>query len=82
VREFSAKSFWAKMSLIVVGVVTVVSFRGALGASRESGEFSTLPRGAAVATVVIWTLIIFFGRAIAYDAEIWSPAATASAAQE
>jgi uncharacterized membrane protein len=82
VREFSAKSFWIKMALIVIGILGVVSFRGAFGASRQTGEFSTTARAAAVATIVIWTLVIFFGRAIAYDAEVWSPAATASAGQE
>jgi uncharacterized membrane protein SirB2 len=79
VREFSATSFWTKLALIVVGIVTLLSFRGVLAASRQTGEFSTTARAAAVATVVIWTFIIFLGRAIAYDTEVWSPAATVSA---
>jgi hypothetical protein len=78
VRQFSAVSFWMKMSLIVVGCLAVVSFRGVLAASRRTGEFSTAARAAAVTTIVIWTFIIFLGRAIAYDAEVWPIAASAN----
>jgi hypothetical protein len=84
VREFSATSFWMKMALIVVGIVIVVSFRGALASGVRTGEFAAGARISAVVTIVLWTFIIFLGRAIAYDTEVWSSAApvSASAAQE
>jgi uncharacterized membrane protein SirB2 len=76
VREFAAKSFWTKMALIGLGIASVLSFRGALGsavsADGKGVVFGSRPRAVAVATLLIWALIIFFGRAIAYDAEIWA----------
>jgi uncharacterized membrane protein len=65
-REFTAISFWVKMTLIVVGVTGTAL----LGRSR-SGEFSGGARAGAAGLVVLWLAIIFFGRAIAYDVEVW-----------
>lgn len=78
-REFGALSFWLKMSLIVIGVVTTAVFgrtlRGATAVSGStavgSSEFSAASKAVAVATIVVWIAIIFLGRAIAYDVEIW-----------
>jgi hypothetical protein len=66
VREFTAVSFWVKMALIVIGVTGTAL----LGRSR-SGEFSGGARAGAAVLVVLWLAIIFFGRAIAYDVEVW-----------
>ena len=79
VREFSALSFWLKMALIVIGIVTTVVFGRTLGAgipaapgaSAPAAEFSMASKAVAVATIVVWLAIIFLGRAIAYDVEIW-----------
>lgn len=105
VREFTALSFWLKMTLIAIGVVTSALFgralgrqaaataarsargRGSLdgapgapgtpgapgaGAGAEAGaEFSAASKAVAIATVAIWLAIIFLGRAIAYDVEVW-----------
>jgi len=70
VREVSALSFWLKMGLILVGVLGLLGLRRA--ASGVTG--STMPGGvrlAAVALLVVWVAIIYLGRAIAYDAEVW-----------
>ena len=81
VREFTAKSFWTKMVLIAVGIVSVLYFRRTLGGAAAAASpgvvFASGPRAVAVVTLLIWALIIFFGRAIAYDAEIWAQLARA-----
>lgn len=70
VREATALSFWLKMALILVGVLGVLALRrAALGVSG-----AVMPRGlrlAAVALLLAWICIIYLGRAIAYDAEVW-----------
>jgi uncharacterized membrane protein SirB2 len=73
VREFTALSFWLKMSLIAVIVITVVTFSIAFHPSRlgSGEEFSWGVKSAAVGTMVVWLAIIFLGRAIAYDTEVW-----------
>jgi hypothetical protein len=81
VREFTALSFWLKMILIAVGVTTSALFGRTVGrhagAANVSGgaaavhEFSAASKAVAVATVAIWLAIIFLGRAIAYDVEVW-----------
>lgn len=82
VREFTSTSFWLKMALIVIGVVSALAFRRALGPAKLAAgydvEFSGKTKAAAVGTVVLWLFIIFLGRAIAYDFEIWGPLSLAS----
>jgi uncharacterized membrane protein SirB2 len=72
-REAQALSFWIKMSLIAVAVASAVYFGRTVAAVAGSGaqEFSSGARVVAVATVVLWLCIIFLGRAIAYDVEVW-----------
>jgi hypothetical protein len=75
-REFGALSFWLKMGLLVIAVVTTGvfgrTFAGAANASAATGiEFSTGSKVIAITTIAIWLAIIFLGRAIAYDVEIW-----------
>jgi len=74
VREVTALSFWLKMALIAISVTTIVIFgRTVRPDTRTSAtaEFSVGRRAVAVATVVLWLAIIFLGRAIAYDVEVW-----------
>jgi uncharacterized membrane protein len=75
VREFTSSSFWLKMALLAVAIGSAVAFQrsllpAALGAHHEY-EFSGRTRTAAVVTLGIWLAIIFLGRAIAYDVEVW-----------
>jgi hypothetical protein len=68
VREVTALSFWLKMGLIVVAA----SGTAWLGRSFGSAVvFSTAAKAGAVALIVVWLAIIFLGRAIAYDTEVW-----------
>lgn len=73
VREVSALSFWLKMALIVIGVMSALYFGRtvAAAASAPSPVYSSRARVVAVATIVLWLVIIFLGRSIAYDVEIW-----------
>jgi len=74
VREVSALSFWLKMSLIVVGVSSALFFGRTIAAAAgaaASSIYSSRARVVAVATIVLWLVIIFLGRSIAYDVEIW-----------
>ncbi|MDR2215552.1 MAG: hypothetical protein LBE59_06905 [Nevskiaceae bacterium] len=59
VREASALSFWLKMLLIVAAIA------GALMLKRRPSH------GLAWAMILVWLFIIFLGRAIAYDVEVW-----------
>ena len=72
-REAHALSFWIKMSLVAVGALSAAYFGRTVGAIAGGGtsEFSGGARLIAVATVAVWLFIIFLGRAIAYDVEVW-----------
>ena len=73
VREFTATSFWLKMGLIVIGVASAAAFRWSLGSASVDREpvFSFGSKSGAVGVLLLWVVIIFLGRAIAYDAEVW-----------
>jgi len=73
VREASAMSFWLKMGLIVVGIVGALAFGGALRPATNVGttQFSGGAKLVAIGTVLLWLFVIFLGRAIAYDVEVW-----------
>lgn len=77
IRELMSLSFWLKMALIVVGVSSAVAFARSLEPALLAGgadpQFSPLTKSAAMATVLLWLTIIFLGRAIAYDVEVWGP---------
>lgn len=77
VRELMSLSFWLKMTLLAAGIASALAFRRSLGpavlASGEEPVFSAAARAGAVATVLLWLAIIFLGRAIAYDVEVWGP---------
>lgn len=73
VREFTAFSFWLKMTLLAI-VVAITAILGRVllpAASGPGASFSGGAKTAAVAIVVLWVGVIFLGRAIAYDVEVW-----------
>ena len=72
-REFGALSFWIKMALVLVAVL-LTTFLGSLLKHAPHDAASPLrgpARPAAYVLVVLWIAIIFLGRAIAYDIEVW-----------
>lgn len=82
IRQVTALSFWLKMTLLAIGVASTVVFGRVLEPADFAGEpaieFSRSAKSAAVATVVLWLAIIFLGRAIAYDVEVWGSLSLAS----
>lgn len=72
IREFTATSFWLKMTLLVVAVTSGEIFRRTLRTAPASGgQYSSKVKFAAVVTLAIWVCIIYLGRTIAYDVEVW-----------
>jgi len=73
VREMSALSFWLKMTLIVVGILGILTFSGRLRPMLHVGtaQFSGGAKAVALGMLVLWLFVIFLGRAIAYDVEVW-----------
>ena len=110
VREFTALSFWLKMTLLAIAVISTFVFGrtfgpgsraaasaavyaggsrdavavagstsatgalnagGAAYAGVSGAEFSVGAKIAAAAIMLVWLFIIFLGRAIAYDVEVW-----------
>jgi hypothetical protein len=74
IRELMSLSFWLKMGLLAIGITSAVAFKRSLGPAVLGGAepaFSSAAKSAAMATVVLWLAIIFLGRAIAYDVEVW-----------
>ena len=77
IRELMSFSFWAKMTLLAIGIVSALMFTRSLRtagvAPDQEPRFGAGARSAAVATIMLWLVIIFLGRAIAYDVEVWGP---------
>jgi hypothetical protein len=73
VRQVSALSFWLKMALIAIGVASAVYFGRTVNAAVVTAgpRPSSSARFVAIATILLWVAIIFLGRSIAYDVEIW-----------
>ena len=72
-REFGTLSFWLKMGLVVLAV-TLTAVLGRLMKTAPHDAATPLRGPAqptAISLVVLWLFIIFLGRAIAYDVEVW-----------
>jgi hypothetical protein len=61
--------------LLATAVVSAAAFgrrlRPAAHGAGATAEFTSGTKLAAAATVLLWLTIIFLGRAIAYDVEVW-----------
>src|SRR5688572_21850379 len=73
VRQATALSFWLKMSLLAIGIASALYFGRTVAASAGGADAvaSSRARFVAVATIALWVAIVFLGRFIAYDVEIW-----------
>ena len=73
VREFSTLSFWMKMLLVAIGVTSTALYGRSLrsAALLAPAQFSVSAKTASVLIMVLWLAVIFLGRAIAYDKEVW-----------
>ena len=71
-REFGALSFWIKMGLVLLAVVlTTLLGAQVKHAPHDAASPLRSARPVACVLVVLWIAIIFLGRAIAYDVEVW-----------
>jgi uncharacterized membrane protein SirB2 len=70
VREATATSFWVKMALLAIAVTSVTWLHGKMAANAGPG-FPRSARFVAIAVIFVLVAIIFLGRAIAYDVEVW-----------
>jgi hypothetical protein len=73
VREVTALSFWLKMTMLAIVVSTTAIFGRRFRPATPDGTmtFSAGAKTTAVAILVLWIAVIFLGRAIAYDVEVW-----------
>jgi uncharacterized membrane protein len=75
VREFMTLSFRLKIVLLLICITSAILFgrsvRKAARSASAAGEPTAGARVAAVATLALWLVIIFLGRAIAYDSTVW-----------
>ncbi len=66
--------FWLKMTLLVIVTVSTALFGRAFRPISPAGaqpSFSAGAKAGAIGLMVLWVAIIFLGRAIAYDVEVW-----------
>ena len=82
VREFSTFSFWMKMTLLALVTTGTALFGRSLRPLAAAGAQTSFSGGAkatAIVLIALWVAIIFLGRAIAYDVEVWGPLSLHSA---
>ena len=72
-REFGTVSFWMKMLLVAIGVSGTALYGRSLKAAAVGApaEFPVSVRAASILIVIVWLAVIFLGRAIAYDKQVW-----------
>ncbi len=72
-REFGAVSFWMKMLLVGIGVGGTALYGRSLRTAAVGGpaELSVSVKAASILIVILWLAVIFLGRAIAYDKQVW-----------
>lgn len=73
-RELLAISFWVKMSALAVAVAVAVLFLRNVDRHAAGWEGITPPRAKVLVMISFcaWCLVVFFGRFIAYDEQIWT----------
>jgi hypothetical protein len=73
-RELLAISFWVKMSALAVALALAILFLSTV--DRHAAYWEKITPLQAKALVIIsfgaWCLVVFFGRFIAYDEQIWT----------
>ncbi len=73
IREFTALSFWLKMTLLAIAVIATAVFGRTFAPAARAAPAAFSPGAKAMAggIMMVWLAIIFLGRAIAYDVEVW-----------
>lgn len=72
-RELLAVSFWLKMSTLAVAIALSAAFLRSV--DRNAASWETVaglqPKVLGTITFSVWCLVVFLGRFIAYDEQIW-----------
>jgi uncharacterized protein DUF6644 len=70
VREFTATSYWVKLTLLLAGVLGTLSLARAARRAPAAG-FSSAAKLIAVGLILCWLALPPLGRMIGYDLAIW-----------
>jgi hypothetical protein len=78
-RELTAVSFWLKMAALAVGIAIALMFLRSVDrdpasweAAGEAGSREAATRRVlGIVSLAVWCAVIFLGRFIAYDEQIW-----------
>ena len=80
-RELLSFSFWAKMALVLVGIIVATVFISAVERNKAAWDNARLNRASVkivtVITLCVWVGVILMGRLIAYD-HVWGALSPAS----
>ena len=71
VREFTATSYWVKLTLLLCCVIGTLLLARAARRAPKMAELSVAARVIAVALILGWLALPLLGRMIGYDAAIW-----------
>jgi hypothetical protein len=70
VREFTATSYWVKLTLLVAGVLGTLSLARA-ARRAPAAAFSPAAKLVAIGLILCWLALPALGRMIGYDLAIW-----------
>jgi len=72
-RELLVISFWLKMSTLAIAIAIAVLFRRSIdrNAAYWEGAPRLRTRVFGIVTFCVWCLVVFLGRFIAFDEQIW-----------
>jgi hypothetical protein len=69
-RCYGSAYFWVKMGLLIVAGINIALFHATIDRKRTEWDAAAVPpfgaRAAGVASLVLWTAVIFVGRTMAY----------------
>jgi len=74
-RQLLAISFWLKMSTLAIAIAIAVLFLRSIGRNTAYWEGAARLRTKVfgIVTFCVWCLVVFLGRFIAFDEQIWGP---------
>jgi putative copper export protein len=71
VREFTATSYWVKLTLLLGCVVGTLYLARASRRTLPAADFSSTAKVVAAGLILSWLAIVLLGRMIGYDLAIW-----------
>jgi hypothetical protein len=78
-RELTAVSFWLKMTALAIGIAIAIAFLRSIDRDPARWEITrqgtphqvAARRTLGLITLLVWCVVVFLGRFIAYDEQIW-----------